>query len=204
MNEVVSVANTLSIDALPQVMVEDLEWERETTYATRDLRAVFEHYEALLTQAGFVRMSFEEESGEMEARYANTERQISAELEVELKRRGVQAELSLEHDVRLIGEKGPATLTRFLGIDLPHYAGEIVDLEWELELEHPAGAAEEAFEHYERVLLVGGWEHVQQQGAPRSAGERVAVYSNGNVRLELRVEADGDVEIEFNKPRLYQ
>lgn len=196
--EVLSASETLTLDFMDGVRLEDLDWDRETLYDTTALNDVFGHYEAILLDEGFeLQGSLRVEAGETKGNYLDSATGITAELEVESKRGMVEAELSLEHEAVFSGF-AEASVTSFLGLEVPYFDGaELAELEWELDFEHPRAYAAEAYDFYGGALEGAGWEFVVDYVRPN--GDRLAMYEQDGVLLRLKVEADGDVEIWFNK-----
>lgn len=173
----------------PGAPVTELEWELEAEFATRDFRAVFAHYDALLGGLGFERTSLDDDSDEVEAEYRLGG--LEAELEVELEGDRTEVELEIEGRAR----RGSGLFTDTGGLNVPLYPAALLKLEWEVELLHDTGDHRSVFAWYDDGLRAEGWERT---GLDRSSGETEARYVLGDLRLELEVEReDGFVEVEF-------
>ncbi len=193
------------------VTTDDLEWDVEIEYDTRDVRAVFDHYDASLQSQGFDQRDLEvDDDDEIEAEYRNTTTGVWVELEVELEDGDVNVDLDVE-DPRSYadGSTIPAfSLTGFIDLDIPVYPGaDVLDVEWDFNFDHPETDPEAVFTYYDDLLQSLGWNVVEIDDDDDDEREVEYRFEDEDVYLELEVEEDDagtEVELEFNKLRFYQ
>lgn len=206
---VLALASDFSFPYLPGARVRDLEWDIEIEYNTRDVRAVFDHYDEVLTGLGFdQRVMKKDHVDEIEAEYRSATTDVWVELEVELDDGRVEVDLEFEdpHTYEVSDVIPPFSLLEFMGWEIPVYADATVyDVEWDFGFFHPGEDPEEVFEHYDGVLQDNGWAQTSIDNDDHDEWE--ADYRQNGVHLELEVEAESggaEVEIELNKLRFYQ
>lgn len=208
-NTALELTDDVGFQYLPGAQVTELEWEIEVKYNTQNVRAVFDHYEAALTDLGFTLVEKEKDhQDEIEAEYLHAGTGVRADLEVELDYGRVEVELEFK-DPKVYEPTDtipPFGLLGFGDFEVPVYPGATVfDVEWDFGFFHPTEDPLATFEHYDQVLQDLGWVQTEIDNDPDDEWE--ADYRQDGVHLELEVEAErggAEVEIEVNKRRFYQ
>lgn len=196
--EVLAMSGDFQFEFLPGATIADVEWDVEIEYATREVQAVFDFYDAELLGQGFTRTSIDLDDDEVEAEYSKA----GLEIDLEVERDGGRVDVDLEIDDFTGPYPAGFSLTTFAGVDLPIYAGaDVVDVEWDFNFDHPANDVEEVFAYYDGHLQDLGW--TQTEIDDGDDDEMEAEYVKDGVHLEVEVEDDGEVELEFNKLRFY-
>lgn len=207
---VMALDDEIAFEYMPNERIDDLEWDVEIEYDTRDVQAVFEHYDTLLKAAGFDQVDIEvDDADEVEAEYRNTTTGVWVELEVERDDGRVDVDMDIEDPrIYLPGDAlPPYSLTEFLGFELSLYPGATArDIEWDFSFDHPDADGQAVFDHYDGVLQGLGWNQTDIDNDDDDEWE--ADYRQDGVHLELEVEDEGsdgvEVELELNKLRFYQ
>ncbi len=198
--EVLAMDDDFTFTFMPGVAIDDVEWDVEIEYATRDVQAVYDFYDAELKALGFTRTDIERDDDEVEAEYENTFTGLEIDIEVELDDGRVEVDIDIDD----FTPPFPAgfSLTSFAGFDLPIYDGAtVVDVEWDFNFDHPSSSVEAIFAYYDGHLQDLGWKQTEVDDGDDD--EMEAEYVRDGVHLELEVEDDGEVELEFNKLRFY-
>ena len=206
---VMALDEDFSFAFMPDEVIDDIEWDIEIEYDTRDVQAVFDHYDDVLKSIGFNQVDIEvDEDDEIEAEYRNTTTGVWVELEVERDDGRVDVDMDIEDPRRYPSGDliDPFSLTEFLGLDLPVFPGaDIRDVEWDFNFDHPETDAQLVFNFYDELLQDLGWTQTDIDNDEDDEWE--ADYRQTGVHIELEVEEDNggaEVEIELNKLRFYQ
>lgn len=203
-SQVLSVTEDFSLAYLEGVELLEREWDIELEYDVQDVSSVYSHYHDIWIGAGFVRGELEVESDEIEAEYAHADGR-RAEIEVELDDGRTEVALQLD-DPSTVADPDPIT-TRGLGtLEIPLFDAEVVEIEWEIEIDYPASATtvQDAYDFYHDALTNLGW--VVTEGESEWDEIEADYYDKDGVELELEVELDDgriEVEIELDKDRFY-
>ncbi|HET8984652.1 MAG TPA: hypothetical protein VFN03_02725 [Trueperaceae bacterium] len=160
---------------------------------------MFDYYDAELVALGFTRTSIERDDDDIEAEYVNGDG-IEIDLDVELDDGNVEVDLDIDDFT------GPYptgfSLTSFAGISIPifHEVAPL-DVEWDFNFDHPSTDVAAAFAYYDGHLQDLGW--TQTEIDDGDDDEMEAEYVKDGVHLEVEVDDDTEVELEFNKLRFY-
>jgi len=196
---VLAMSPEFAFEFMPGETISNVEWDIEIEYDTRDVDAVYDFYDAELAALGFTRTSIERESDEVEAEYVNG---AGIEIDIEVELDDGRAEVDLDIDDFTGPYPAGFSLTSFAGIDLPVYQGAtVVDVEWDFNFDHPSTDVEAAFAYYDQHLQDLGWSQTDIDDGDDD--EMEAEYVKDGVHLELEIEDDTEVELEFNKLRFY-
>lgn len=196
---VLQMSDDFAFVFMPGETITDVEWDIEIEYRTRDVDAVYDFYHTELVGLGFTRTSFDWDDDEVDADYSNADG-LEIEIDIELDDGRVEVDMDIDDFT------GPFpagfSLTSFAGIDIPIYQGaSVADVEWDFNFGHPSTDVEAAFAYYDQHLQDLGW--TQTEIDDGDDDEREAEYVNDGVHLELEVEDNAEVELEFNKLRFY-
>lgn len=184
---------------MPGEDIEDVEWDIEIEYDTRDVQAVYDYYHAELVALGFTRTSFDPGGEEIEAEYENA---AGLEIDIEVEIDDGRVEVDLDIDDFTPPFPAGFSLTSFAGFGLPIYPGaEVKDVEWDFNFDHPNTARADVFDYYDQHLQDLGW--TQTEFDDGDDDDMEAEYVRDGVHLELEVEDNSEVELEFNKLRFY-
>lgn len=195
---------------MPNEIIDELEWDIEIEYNTRDVRMVYEHYHNLLTEElGFDQWDLEvDDDDEIEADYLNTTTMVWVEIEVERDDGRVEVDMDIEDPRTYAADAVPSgfSLTEFMGWDIPvNIAGVTIrDIEWDFSFDHPETDYRAVIAYYDQHLQDLGWNRTDVED---DGDEWEAEYRQDGVHIDLEVEEDDDgveVEIELNKLRFYQ
>src|SRR5690554_1165214 len=78
---VMAMSDEITFEFMPGEAIDDIEWDIEIEYNTRDVRAVFDFYDAELSGLGFDQVDIEvDDADEIEAEYRNTTTGVWVEL----------------------------------------------------------------------------------------------------------------------------
>lgn len=206
---VMEMSDEFTFEFMPGETIDDIEWDIEIEYNTRDVQAVFDFYDAELRALGFNQVDIElDDDDEVEAEYRNTNTGVWVELEVERDDGRVDVDMDIE-DPRSYASGDlvpPFSMTEFLDWDVPIYPdASIRDVEWDFNFDHPNTDAQAVFNYYDELLQDLGWTQTDIDNDDDDEWE--ADYRQDGVHIELEVEEDNggaEVELELNKLRFYQ
>ncbi len=175
------------------------EWDIELDYATSDIQAVFDLYDADLAGQGFTRTSLETEDGEFEADY----RRDNLLLELEIERDDGSAEVDFDLTESAPVASNAFSLTEVAGVSLPEVNAGIAQVDWDFNIDYDTSDLDAIFAHYDAALASLGW---SRSDLEREDDEIEADYRKNGVELELEVSLDDgevEVDIELNKALFY-
>lgn len=197
--QVLAMSDDFTFTFMPGASISNVEWDVELDYETSDVQAVFAYYDAALVGLGFTQTSLDSGDDEVEAEYSNADG-LDVDLEIERDDGRVQVDLDIDD----FSGPYPAgfSLKTFAGVDIPIYDGaDVVDVEWDFNFDHTSNGAQEVFDYYDGHLQSLGWTQTDLDDGDDD--ELEAEYVKDGVHLELEVEGDTAVELEFNKLRFY-